>query len=362
MARRAYQKSKRGAKSSGMRLSEFQRAAASGQPRPIYVLRGTDPYLLGEARAAVRAKVLGDADPDLALLEVTGADAVLADVLDALRTAPFLAPRRLVVVREADPFVTAARDALLRYLQAPAPTGSLCLEVAEWNESTNLAKRAADPEVGCLILCEVVPHLLPSWLQGHARRTYGKSLTRAGVELLIESLGDDMASLMSAIEALALYAGAAAAIDAPQVDALVARGHHEQVWTLCDAVALHRAPRALELLEGFWADGMEAPQLIGLLRKEFRNVLRVKALARRMSVDAAMNQAGVPFPAFSRTRAAVNSFSDDHLADAYQALVNADLDAKSGADPRTAMETLILRLCDPDAARRATPIARALAQ
>jgi len=350
MARQAYAKTKRKTASAAVRLSEFIQAAAP--PQAAYVLHGADPYLLTQARAAVRAQTLGDAEPDLALLEVAGADAVLADVLDALRTPPFLAPRRLVVVREADPFVTASREALERYLETPSPGGSLCLEVAEWNETTRLAKRIADPKVGILVACEVVPERLPSWLQRQARESYGKTMTRAAVELLIESLGHDMASLLAAVESLALYADAAPTIDAPDVDALVARGRHEQIWTLCDALAQHRAPRALELLEGFWADGMEPPQLTGLLRKEFRNFLRVKALARHLGVDAAMNRAGVPFPAFGRTRAAVASFSDDHLADAYQALVDADLDSKSGADPRLAVEGLIHRLCDPQAARR----------
>jgi DNA polymerase-3 subunit delta len=362
MAQRPYSKAKRKGGSAAVRLGDFMKTAGGAPPRSVYVLRGTDPYLLNQARTTIRAQVLGDADPDLALLEATGADAVLADVLGALRTLPFLAPRRLVVVREADPFVAAAREALERYLEAPSPTGSLCLEVAEWNETTRLARRVADPGVGALIACEVVPELLPTWLQRQARKVYAKQLTRAGVELLIESLGHDMAPLLAAVEALALYAGDAPAIDAREVDALVARGNHEQIWALCEAVAQRRAPRALELLDAFQADGMEAPQLIGLLRKEFRNFLHVRALARRMSIDAAMNQAGVKFPAFARTRAAVASFSDEHLADAYQALVDADLDSKSGADPRLAMEGLVHRLCDPDAARRAGPMVRASAE
>jgi DNA polymerase III subunit delta len=117
------------------RLSQFADAKVSGPPLPIYVLRGTDPFLLDRGRTAVRERTIGQADAGLALLEMNGPDAQLADILDALRTLPFLAPHRLVIIREADAFLDEhTRDALLKYLLAPSSTGSLCLQADSWND------------------------------------------------------------------------------------------------------------------------------------------------------------------------------------------------------------------------------------
>jgi DNA polymerase III delta subunit len=168
-----------------------------------------------------------------------------------------------------------------------------------------------------------------------------------------------MGALVSALEMLDLYTGEARAIDCPDVDALIARGHHERVWAMTDAVAERRLARALELLDAFWTDGMAAPQIVGLLRVQFRQLVRVTAFGRHMGLDAAMAKAGVPRGAFARVRRAVEAFSDDHLADAYQALVDADLAAKTSAHEHLAMETLIHRLSNPEAARFA-PDAAAL--
>jgi len=339
-----------------VRLSDFI-AEKGAAPRPIYVLRGTDPYLLAQARRRVREQAVGDADPGLAIVETGGADAVLADVMDSLRTLPFLAPRRLVMVREAEDFLEKParkgekiRDVLLDYIESPASTGSLCLEVSSWNESTNLAKRVA--EKGLLVACELADAArLPGWLQSEATRLYKKKLSPAAAQMLVESLGTDFASLLSALDALALYAGPAEKIEVPDVDALVARGHHERVWALCDAVADRKVARALELLDVFWTEGMVAPQIVGLLRPTFRQLLRVKALSRKMNPDAAMEKAGVNYYARDRLRRAAAAFSDTHLADAYQALVDADLEAKTTPNDREVMETLIHRLCLPEAAR-----------
>jgi DNA polymerase-3 subunit delta len=343
-------------KSSGMRLSDFL-AEKGAVARPIYVLRGTDPYLLDQARRHVRAQTVGDADPGMAVVEANGTDAVLADVMDSLRTLPFLAPRRLVIVREAEDFLEKParrgekiRDVLLDYLEKPAPTGSLCLEVSSWNDSTNLAKRVA--EKGVLVACELKdPAVLPAWLRSEALKRYKKKLSSGAAQMLIEHLGTDFASLLSALDALALYAGAAETIDSPDVDALVARGHHERVWALCDAVSERKVARALELLDIFWTEGMVAPQIVGLLRPTLRQLLRVRALSRKMSPDAAMEKVGVNYYARDRVRNAAKAFSDAHLADAYQALVDADLEAKTTPNDRLVMETLIHRLCLPEAAR-----------
>lgn len=342
--------------SKAKRLSEFLAQGPSGDPLPVYVLRGTDPYLLDQGRQAVRERVIGDAEPGLALLELDGAEAQLADVLDALRTAPFLAPRRLVVIREAEAFLSPGnqgeknRDALLKYLKAPSPSGSLCLEVASWNESTRLAKRV--DEVGVVVQCETDrPDQIPSWLRRQAKEQYGATLTPAAAQMLQEYLGNDFASLTHAIEMLALYAKETDSIDTPDVDALIARGHHERVWDLCDAVAEQRVARALGLLDAFWTEGMMAPQIVGLLRSTFRQLVRVRSLAGRMGLEVAMARANVPRPAFTRVRRAVEAFSGDDLADAYQALVDADLEAKTTPNDRLVMEALVHQLCRPVTAR-----------
>jgi len=167
--------------------------------------------------------------------------------------------------------------------------------------------------------------------------------------MLVEHLGPDMGALVSALEMLDLYTGQARAIDSSDVDALIARGHHERVWALADAVAERRLARALELLDAFWAEGMTAPQIVGLLRVQLRQLVRVFAFGRRMGLDAAMAKAGVPRGAFARVRRALEAFSADHLAAAYQALVDADLAAKTSAHERLAMETLVHRLSNPEA-------------
>ena len=56
-----------------------------------------------------------------------GQKSALADVLDELFTLPFFSRRRLVIVEEADTFVTKHRKDLEAYVQAPSTSGTLVL-------------------------------------------------------------------------------------------------------------------------------------------------------------------------------------------------------------------------------------------
>ena len=109
---------------------------------PIYAVCGAEEFLKRQAVERITRNVLGNADPALALSEYDGAPAPpeLASVLDDLRTLPFLADRRLVIVRDADRFITLYREALEEYAAGPSPTGVLLMECKSLPGNTRLAK------------------------------------------------------------------------------------------------------------------------------------------------------------------------------------------------------------------------------
>jgi DNA polymerase-3 subunit delta len=104
-----------------MHASEFLESAEKHAAKPFAVFSGGEAFLVRTALAALRRAVLGDEiDRDLALARFDAGAVRLSDVLDALSTAPLFGGRRLVVVDDADAFVTRYRAALERYADAPS--------------------------------------------------------------------------------------------------------------------------------------------------------------------------------------------------------------------------------------------------
>ena len=87
----------------------------------------------------------GDEDREAAISRFSGPVAPLADVLDEVCTLPFFSRRRLVIVEEADPFVSKHRKDLEAYVANPSESGILLLQVKQWPATTKLAKLVEKP-------------------------------------------------------------------------------------------------------------------------------------------------------------------------------------------------------------------------
>src|SRR5687768_6391095 len=85
---------------------------SSAKVGPLYVLHGDEAFLKRHALLALRERALGAESDESVISAHPGDKAQFAAVWDELQTAPFFAPRRLVVVENADPFVTRFRALL----------------------------------------------------------------------------------------------------------------------------------------------------------------------------------------------------------------------------------------------------------
>jgi DNA polymerase-3 subunit delta len=170
----------------------------------------------------------------------------LAGVLDDLATLPFLAPRRVIRIREADAFVTAHREKLEKYLLKPAPTGTLILECRTFPKTTRLYKAAAAAG-GVMVECKkLVGRALLEFVTDQADAR-GKRLEPVAAAQLVDFVGPDTGLLVSEVEKLVLYAGDRPTITERDVSELVGQTREERVFAAMDAAAAGRLPEALRL-------------------------------------------------------------------------------------------------------------------
>ena len=155
----------------------FLEKSAKSKRQPIYALVGDEDFLKRHAREAIFELVLGDGERDLAVSPFAGEKLEFSTIRNELDTLPFLGPARIVVVENADPFVTNARESLERYAANPSKVGVLILEVKTFPETTKLAKALPDAaKIACKAPYE---NTLPKWCVGWAKAAYQKKLADA---------------------------------------------------------------------------------------------------------------------------------------------------------------------------------------
>src|SRR3954470_8676088 len=92
----------------------------SAQRLPIYALVGDEDFLKRHARERIISLVLGDEDPSFAVSTYAGDKLDFSTARNDLETPAFLAPCRVVVVENADAFVTNFRAELEAYVAKPS--------------------------------------------------------------------------------------------------------------------------------------------------------------------------------------------------------------------------------------------------
>ncbi|MFW6146516.1 MAG: DNA polymerase III subunit delta [Planctomycetota bacterium] len=316
---------------------------AESSPKPVYVVFGSDAFLRDTYRRQVVEAVLGDADPQLCVSRFD-AEAELADVLDDLRTLPFLAPRRLVIVDDADAFITAHRSALEDYLEHPAPTGTLLLCPRSFPANTKIAKRVA--AIGEAFDCSPPEaRRIPQWIAKRATRD-GKEMGRRAIDLMAQWLGPDLARIDSEMTKLALYVGDRPTVTAEDVSAVVVATADVSPFALTDALTAGDASTALATLEKLLTRPGEEFRVLGLIGWHLRRVLKAKQMLiagrREADVFKTVRVFGRGQPAMRRLlqRRSLGQVGRD-----FRELIRTDLAMKTGRDARAALQRLVVALC-----------------
>jgi DNA polymerase-3 subunit delta len=322
----------------------FLEQVATLEPQPIYAVLGDEDFLKRQVYVALRSRVLGPADASFALSTFTGDKVAFAAVHDELHTLPFLSPRRLVVIEDADTFVTRHRAALEKYAAQPSATGVLVLDVKSWPSNTRLAKLLGDAAVNCKAL---PAHRLPDWCVQWAASAHGKQLSQQTARLLVELVGVEMGLLNQELAKLAVYVGDAKRIDAGDVDKLVGSSRLENVWKIFDAVGSGRAGEAVAILGRLFDQGDDPIRILAAFSLQLRRLTQAYRLNQQgQPLPAALAAVGVPPFGIKGCEQQLRHLGRRRLERLYDWLVESDLGLKGSSQlpPRTLLERLVIRL------------------
>ncbi len=220
----------------------------------------------------------------------------LAEVLDELRSFGLMQQYKLVVVDNADQFVTTHRAALERYAQNPVDHATLVLRSEKWNRG-NLDKLI--DKVGFVVACQALkPAEAVAWVRQRAQEHYQCTLDGPAATLLVDRLGADLMRLDSELGKLAVMAGRGGQVDRALIEQLVGKHSDEQAWEVQEALLEALSQRkggALEMVHELIHDARQPEVLVmyfvaDLVRK-LHNALYLKqqgmaeaALAKEMKL------------------------------------------------------------------------------
>lgn len=315
---------------------------------------GDDGLRVAEKVGEMRQRFLAKFDPsgiNLAEFPFPGTtDLPLAEVLQAIQSAPFLAEKRMVIIR-------GLLDGVKKADQKPwvdglhhVPTSTIVILAEELSakvvEKHGIYTAVKDvAELHHYAQEKLAGVALTKWIMERAAKL-GASIDARLADTVASRVGDDVWRLGNEIDKLASYARGQ--ITASMLETLVARDSASNIFSLVDAVAGRDTKTALRLLAEERAAGSANLYILAMLARQIRLLLQVKHLvAERHGVDksvVASTLALHPFVA-QKTLAQAGMYSLPALMSLHGLVTRFDRDAKRGKiDPTVAIDRLVAEM------------------
>lgn len=324
----------------------------------VCVLFGDESFLKRQVLAQLKESVLSGEDAAFSTSLFNGGALALRDVMDALSTrALFGGGRHLVVVEEADDFVSANRPALEEYVAHPKTASVLVLDVKTWPSTTRLSKALAAS--GLQIECRFPPPArLVKWLVTWSQKQHRANLEPDAADLLTETVESDLGLFDQELAKLASLAGPEGTITAAMVAEAVGGWRAKTAWQMLDAALEGDTHAALVQLDRLLLGG-EVPiallaQISASLRRlaaAARIVAQAEGARRSLSLRQALQQAGVKPFLLGKIEPQLRKLGRARATRLYRWLLEADLALKgsssSPARSRLVLEQLIVRISVP---------------
>lgn len=330
-------------------MSPWAKTLANGEAT-VYLLHGEETFGTREAAAWLRAHIVPPGLEDFALDRFDGRDKPDPErIAQAARTLAMMAPRRLVLVSNAEVMFTQDAKSLAKlvgYVEDADPKACLVFHAnGRVKKNGTLYKRVA--KFGCVFESSLPREReLAGWTQGRAR-VRGRTLAGDAAALLVEAIGRDLFTLDGAVERLTLYVDGKETIQRAHVEETVAFTRARSVWDLVDALADRNASQALAHAHNLLGQGEPALRLMGMVTRQYRQLLIGRSVrAQGASTDEAAAAAGVP-PFRAQTFARqLGNYKGRELVAALDRMAEADRALKGSKLPaELVFEGMLLDLC-----------------
>ncbi|MDP3630635.1 MAG: DNA polymerase III subunit delta [Actinomycetota bacterium] len=307
---------------------------------------GKEDLLLERALRRLKDMLAAEGDPDFDFDTFAGENARADDIIAAANTLPFMAPRRLVIVRDADKMSADELGVLAAYAGNPADTACLVLAATSVAKNMKIYK-AVDALGGVSEYAAPKKSELPGWAVA-LFKSKGRALDREGAETLVRAVGKDLRRLESEADKIIAFAGEKTSLGRDDVIAVVTETAPTNIFEFLDALGSRDAAAALARLDGLIDGGDALLGIHAMTLRHLRSLLGVVALRERgRSAGEAGRTLKLADWQYRNLVRQADRFRADELSAALRAAAEAEGKMKtSQGDPRLVFERFIVSVCD----------------
>lgn len=312
-----------------MDRKEFMQVLHSGRCQGVYLMEGTEENIKASTLAALRKALLPDGMEQLneTLLENPATSALIA----AVETLPFLAEKRLVVVKEHAGLLRGEADKALEDYLHHVPETAVVVFYHRGKADARKRLYKVIKECGAVVSFAPLGEAeLNEWIRQRFQKL-DKRCTSSTASLLAFTSGSDTALLRAEVDKLSAYVGERADITDADVTAVATRSVEYTVFNMVDAVVAGKEREAFGFLRDMLTAGEERLGILAMLLRQYRMLQHVKIMQYEKRTNQQMQaDLGVKGFVLERYLRQARSLSGGQVKQAVQICLHTEYLVKSG--------------------------------
>ena len=324
---------------------DFDALLKKGALPSVLLFEGEEEYLKQKALADLRAALLPAGMEELNETTLTGP--VPDEIIASCETLPFLADRRLVIVREERSLSgrSEADEKLLDYLPKVPPSAVLLFFCREKPDGRKKLYAAVKKLNGIVTFSPLKDRELASFVTA-AFRDQGKECDERTAEYLVFTSGSDLNQLLAEVAKISSHNLDSTSVSPDEVAALATPSLECTVFQMVDAVVARQSSRAFALLQNQLKQGADRMYILSMLLRQFRLLQHVKIMQFEKRTQEEIRSAlGVPPFALNQYLRQASFYTGGQVKQAVKICFDTEYAVKSGKmNQDGALEAAILKI------------------
>ncbi|RLB11574.1 MAG: DNA polymerase III subunit delta [Deltaproteobacteria bacterium] len=315
---------------------------------PFYLFYGENEFQKDKAVEELKNKILAKSSNIELNYRVFYADEISADtssVFNFINSFPFMADKKIAVIKNVDKLSNELLDRFLNYIQNPSDFVSIVFLAEKPDFKISFFKYIKDSG-NAIYFKQLNEAETIAWIHKTAKQM-GLDISHDACVYLFLTVGNNLYELHSELQKLFSFYGKENKIGVEEIKSIISPSRDYSIFDLVDNVAFKRLPEALKALNNYLErEGKEKALLVlNMLIRQLTLLQKTKIVLR--TGDKKKLQKKLHLYSFLVNKLVEQNrfWTEEEIEKAFDLLSEADLLIKSGSPPTLVLEQLITSLC-----------------
>ena len=313
----------------------------SGKFERIYLISGDEPYLIKYYKDKLKNAII----PEKESLNYAYYDNVsdnIEKIKDFVNTMPFFSDRRLVIIEKASVF---KKDTGLADFVPLIPDTSTVVICDEEIDKRSKLYKAIQKNGAVMELKKLNMQDLKVFIVSRIKKA-DKGITEKDCEYLIESIGDDLYTVVNEVDKCIAFAGDSKAVDRRTIDSVCSMQIENKIFEMVDAILQHKASIAYRLYGDLLSLHENSFGMMAVIRNNYNKLLIVKEMMDNgRPMGEIMSITRMADWQVRKNMQKIKNYSSERLVAAIKVIVDTEYSIKTGnIGEQTGIEIMLANL------------------